>query len=258
MSASGYDRTVEDTSGVICGQRLAGILIETSYRQSERGGDKLSDKVKISQNGAKLPHQDLQKPIINDRARMLQSDQSSVLIPAFEILAVLIRGNLSNFHNSISTRYISNGLGDSIKPERDKDDGEIYDFENKDQQVFESKQQFDELESLIKSKGKDRDYMNKLKIELMMLDEDSLTKIGQVLTEDEVTMATTVFENEGLALVTLLRFGGNGRRKSALKKQGYGQWRTPHLEDGGDGGAAEDRARLCEFFDRLWKPGGQG
>ncbi|CAH7690852.1 hypothetical protein PPACK8108_LOCUS26321 [Phakopsora pachyrhizi] len=139
----------------------------------ERGGDKLSDKIKISQNGAKLPHQDLQNPIINDRARTLQSDQSSVLIPAFEILAVLIRGNLSNFHNSISTRYISNGLGDSIKPERDnkRDDGEIYDFKNKDQQVLESKQQFDELESLIKSKSKDRDYMNKLKIELMMLDD---------------------------------------------------------------------------------------
>ncbi|KAI8452086.1 hypothetical protein BY996DRAFT_6576565 [Phakopsora pachyrhizi] len=32
----------------------------------------------------------------------------------------------------------------------------------------------------------------------------------------------------------------------------------PHLEDGGDGGAAEDRARLCELFDGLWKPGGQG
>ncbi|CAH7675130.1 hypothetical protein PPACK8108_LOCUS10093 [Phakopsora pachyrhizi] len=39
---------------------------------------------------------------------------------------------------------------------------------------------------------------------------------------------------------------------------GHGSVRTPHLEDGGDGGAAEDRARLCESFDGLWKPGGQG
>ncbi|CAH7674952.1 hypothetical protein PPACK8108_LOCUS9899 [Phakopsora pachyrhizi] len=40
--------------------------------------------------------------------------------------------------------------------------------------------------------------------------------------------------------------------------EGHGLVRTPHLEDGGDGGAAEDRARLCELFDGLWKPGGQG
>ncbi|CAH7683890.1 hypothetical protein PPACK8108_LOCUS26507 [Phakopsora pachyrhizi] len=39
---------------------------------------------------------------------------------------------------------------------------------------------------------------------------------------------------------------------------GHGSVRTPHPEDGGDGGAAEDRARLCELFDWLWKPGGQG
>ncbi|CAH7688979.1 hypothetical protein PPACK8108_LOCUS24028 [Phakopsora pachyrhizi] len=33
--------------------------------------------------------------------------------------------------------------------------------------------------------------------------------------------------------------------------------KTLHLEDGGGGGAAEDRASLCDLFDGLWKPGGQ-
>ncbi|CAH7675011.1 hypothetical protein PPACK8108_LOCUS9974 [Phakopsora pachyrhizi] len=39
---------------------------------------------------------------------------------------------------------------------------------------------------------------------------------------------------------------------------GHGSVRTPHLEDVGDGGASQDRARLCELFDGLWKSGGQG
>ncbi|KAI8445673.1 hypothetical protein BY996DRAFT_6465846 [Phakopsora pachyrhizi] len=33
--------------------------------------------------------------------------------------------------------------------------------------------------------------------------------------------------------------------------------RTP-FDDEYDGGAAEDRARICELFDGLWKPEGQG
>ncbi|CAH7674147.1 hypothetical protein PPACK8108_LOCUS9051, partial [Phakopsora pachyrhizi] len=50
----------------------------------------------------------------------------------------------------------------------------------------------------------------------------------------------------------------NGRRNGSQTQTKAVCVRTPHLEDGGDGGAAEDRERLCESFDGLWKPGGQG